>query len=763
MQGGGGRRAFRKDYSLLRDGTADVFAPDVEIGKKKSASAWRLLALAKEEALCLVVATLALLVSSLATVAVPKLAGSLIDVCIQYGQEGGRDTAKRHLNNMLYQILGILAIGGVATGIRSWLFNSAAERVMWQLRNRLFQRLVEQEIGFFDRVRTGELMNRLSEDTRLMKSAGTISISIALRSIVVSIFGVVLMFMTSPLLSALTLACLPVLLASFRVYSTLNRKYISEQLTSSAEASTVAEETFGSIRTVRSFAKEKASCERYGVAQHQVLRWGLKSAHASGFFFGFNSLVAMGSIVTVLWFGARQVVDAYLSAGDLSTFIIYALYVGANVGALAGVISNLIQAVGASERVFELLDRIPQLPEPGMMEPMGAPEGGDINLQDVTFAYPSRPDVTVLRGINLHVPPGRKVALVGPSGGGKSTIVNLIQRFYDPRSGGVFLDGCPLPAIQHEFLHKQVSIVSQEPVLFAESILYNIAFGVSNPHSVPLAQVEEAAKLANAHDFIQAFPQAYHTQVGERGVRLSGGQKQRVAIARAILTKPRVLLLDEATSALDAESESLVQEALDRVAVGRTVIVIAHRLSTVQSAAEVAVVDGGVIAERGTHDELLAQGGVYAQLVRRQLQPGVAAMPGDLPGVSPGPFAAAALEAGSPEDQLLASFSDAAAAAGEDRNAVAADAQALMRLLRRQSTRGLVDDLLGDTVGLLGRPTRLPGRVSSARSLRLPASLGGNGGAKGSLAEEQEEQEEQEDESGHGGGGARANGSGLRQ
>eukprot|EP00884_Botryococcus_braunii_P016113 jgi/Botrbrau1/3185/Bobra.37_2s0015.1 len=624
----GGHHGFggpgRQDYTLLREdaNAQDIF--DVEEGqqKRRGATVWRLMALAKDEVCVLLIATVALFVGSAATVAVPKLAGNLIDICINYNKgSGSEEETIQRLNRMLLEILAILAVGGLATGIRSWLFNGAAERVMWALRNRLFARLINQEIGFFDRVRTGELMNRLSEDTRLMKSAGTISVSIALRSAVVAIFGVVLMFITSPMLSLLTISVLPVLLASFHVFTRLNRKYTAEGLTASAQASTVAEESFGSIRTVRSFAKEDVECERYELAQGNVLKWGLKSAVASGFFFGFNTLLAMGALATVLWFGARQVVFGKMSAGELSSFLLYAIYVGGNVGAFAGVVSSLIQAVGASERVFQLLDRMPRLPAPGNAKPWGAVEGGDVQLRDVWFAYPSRPDVHVLKGVTLRISPGKRVALVGPSGGGKSTVVNLIMRFYDPNKGSVLLDGIPLPQINHRWLHRQVSIVSQEPVLFAETIFYNIAFGVEQGRAT-LQQVEEAAKLANAHDFIMSFPQGYNTSVGERGVRLSGGQKQRVAIARAIMTEPRVLLLDEATSALDAESEALVQQALDRVVQNRTVLVIAHRLSTVQSANEVMVMSGGVIAERGTHLDLLSKGGVYAMLVRRQLQGG---------------------------------------------------------------------------------------------------------------------------------------------
>ncbi|KAK9807462.1 hypothetical protein WJX73_010304 [Symbiochloris irregularis] len=559
-RGGGGGRPGRKDYALLRDGATLDADADVEdnAGRKQGATVLRLLGLAKEEWLVLSLATVMLFIGSLSTVAVPKLAGQLVDICIQVTREGGLTpaAAKPRLNRMLEEILAILAIGGVASGLRGWLFNSAAERVMNRLRVRLFSHLAMQEIGFFDRVRTGELMNRLSEDTRLMN----------------------------------------------------------------ASASVVAEETFGSIRTVRSFAKEPAAVDRYAQAQGCVLMWGIKSARLSGGFFGLSGFLASASITSVLWFGARLVVDNRMSAGDLSSFVIYALFVGGNVASIAGVVSQLIQATGASKRVFELMDRVTKQPPAGIMKPSGNPQGGEVELRDVWFAYPSRPDIQVLKGLSLHVRPGLKVALVGPSGQGKSTIVNLIQRFYDPQQGAVLLDGVTLPALDHAWLHRQVAIVSQEPVLFAESLFYNIAFGAERGEAgVSLAQVEEAAKLANAHDFISSFPQGYRTQVGERGVRLSGGQKQRVAIARAILLRPRVLLLDEATSALDAESEALVQEALDRVAKNRTVLVIAHRLSTVQSAAEVAVVSDGNISERGTHTELLARGGRYATLVARQM------------------------------------------------------------------------------------------------------------------------------------------------
>mmetsp|Transcript_17526 Transcript_17526/g.52590 ORF Transcript_17526/g.52590 Transcript_17526/m.52590 type:complete len:687 (+) Transcript_17526:397-2457(+) len=625
-----GRRPSRKDFKLLREDAAedDIFDPEEAARRRKAGTTrgmLRLFALAREEVWVLLLATVMLLVGSLAAVAVPKLAGQLLDICINISKFSTKRDAETRANEQLVEIIIILAVGGVASGLRAWLFNGAAERVMARLRARLFRHLMSQELGFFDRVRTGELMNRLSEDTRLMKSAGTVSISVALRSLTVAALGLGLMFHTSVVLTGLTLAVLPLMLIAFQVYARFNRHYTSQSLTSSAQAAVVAEECFGSIRTVRSFGKEGAACLRYKDAVLRTQSWGLKSAFAGGLFTAFNGTVAPGAIMAVLWWGARLVINGHLSAGQLSSFVVYAIFVSGNVGQLAGVFSSLMQAVGASERVFELLDRAPLMDQPHHgRKPTGQPEGGHIKLQNVWFAYPSRPGAAVLRGVSIDLPPGSKAALVGPSGGGKSTVVNLIERFYEPSRGQILLDGTPLDAIDHEHLHTQISLVSQEPVLFAETIRFNITFGLpGGDSSVTQEEVEAAARVANAHDFIASFPQGYATSVGERGVRLSGGQKQRIAIARALLCNPRVLLLDEATSALDAESEGLVQQALERVSAGRTVLIIAHRLSTVQGSDQVLVVSDGIIAEKGTHSELLQRGGTYATLVRRQLMGGV--------------------------------------------------------------------------------------------------------------------------------------------
>jgi len=481
-----------------------------------------------------------------------------------------------------------------------------------RLRARLFGALLGQEVGFFDQQRTGELTNRLASDTTVIQNAVTVNVSMALRFGLSVLGSLAVLFWYSWELTLLMLLVVPFVAGGAGFYGRMLRTVSRQVQDALAKASAVAEESLSGVRTVRAFAREAQEVARYAEAVDESFEVARRRAKLAAVFTGIVTFLGYGALVLVLWWGGRMLAGGEISSGDLLAFLMLTLSTAFSIGALAGLWQDFAKALGASERVFELIDRKPEMEHNGRtIERVD----GQITLDHVEFTYPSRPDAPVLRGVSLSLDPGDVVALVGPSGSGKSTVASLLSRFYDPQGGVIRLDGVDFPELDVDWLRGQVGVVSQEPVLFATSIADNIRYG--RP-TASMAEVEAAARAANAYDFVVEFPEGFETLVGERGVRLSGGQKQRVAIARALLKDPRILILDEATSALDTESEHLVQEALDRLMEGRTTLVIAHRLSTIQGADRVVVMDRGEVVESGDHESLLAAEGLYRRLVERQ-------------------------------------------------------------------------------------------------------------------------------------------------
>lgn len=579
--------------------------------KWDNATVMRMARLARPEVWLILGGLTGLGVSSLSFLVLPSFAGMLID-SITKGDSG-------MLHKALLMLSVLTIVGALASFVRAALLTIAGERLVNRLRQSVFAQMLRQDIEFFDVNRTGELTNRLSSDCTQLRSAITENVSTVLGSVGQVLGAIVILFASSWRLTLVMLSITPLLAVAAVFYGRYVRNLSKQVQDKLADAGVVAEEAFGNVRTVRALSSEPFEMARYNKHSDASYEQSKKLGLAFGGFSGLAALFANLAIGGVLWYGGVLVMSGDLSVGDLSAFLLYTLTVAIGFGTITAVWGDFMKAIGSSHRIFTILDRVPVVRFEGGVVPTAV--HGEIRFENVSFSYPTRPDTVVLRDMNLSLSPGKVVALVGKSGGGKSTCAALIEVFYYPNAGKIWFDGIDITQIDRQWLTRHVAIVSQEPDLFATSIAENIAYGIAA--EVTPQQIEEAARLANAHEFISQLPEGYATQVGERGVRLSGGQKQRVAIARAIIRNPTVLLLDEATSALDSESEILVQEALDHLLQqrnqGRTTMVIAHRLSTVQNADEVIVIDSGAVVERGTHYELVHLQGSYHQLIKHQL------------------------------------------------------------------------------------------------------------------------------------------------
>jgi ATP-binding cassette, subfamily B, bacterial len=515
--------------------------------------------------------------------------------------------------------LGIAALLAIGTALRYYLVTRLGERVIADIRRAIYDRVIGMSPGFYERIMTGEVLSRLTTDTTLVLSVIGSSVSVALRNVLMLVGGLALLLVTSPKLTALVLVVVPVVLVPILALGRRVRALSRESQDRIAGASAQASESLLAAQTVQAYTHEPASRAAFGDLVERSFDAARRRIKTRAALSGIVIFLVFAAIVAVLWIGARDVRSGAMTPGSLVQFVIYAIIVAGAVAALSEIWGELQRAAGATERMVELLQAVDSVADPRAPVPVPRRLGGAIAFEGVTFRYPARPRTPALDALDLRIEPGETVALVGPSGAGKTTIFQLLMRFFDPDEGRVALDGIDVRDMARMDLRRQLALVPQEPVIFAASVRENIRFG--RPEASD-AEVEAAARAAAAHAFVARLPEGYDTFVGERGVMLSGGQKQRLAIARAILRDAPVLLLDEATSALDAESERAVQQAVDRLAEGRTTLIIAHRLATVKRADRIVVFQEGRILAEGTHGALVAEDGLYARLARLQFTDG---------------------------------------------------------------------------------------------------------------------------------------------
>jgi ATP-binding cassette subfamily B protein len=555
-------------------------------------------------------AFIALTIAALTTLLVPVAVRRMIDF-------GFTPEGIALINSYFSVMIAVVAVLAFASASRFYLVMTIGERIVADLRRDVFAHLLSLSPAFFDSARSGELISRLTADTTQIKSAVGASVSIALRNFMLFVGATAMMVITSPRLSGLVLLAIPAIVLPLVAFGRWVRRLSRNAQDTLAEASAYASELVGAIRTVQAYTGERLAEARFGGEVEQAYDAARTSTRARALLTAIIIFIVFTSVVLILWIGSHDVLAGSISPGRLGQFVLYTAFAAAGLGQLSEVWGEVSAASGAAERLFEILRVKSQITAPASPVALPAPPRGDVSFENVGFAYPARLDTAAVEGVSFTVRAGEKVAIVGPSGAGKSTLFHLLLRFYDPATGTISIDGVPIKAADPSEVRARIALVPQDSVVFAASARENIRFGRPGASD---AEVERAAELAHATEFIRRSPDGFETPLGERGVTLSGGQRQRIAIARAILRDAPLLLLDEATSALDAESETLVQTALEELMRHRTTLVIAHRLATVLSCDRILVMDRGRIVEQGTHASLVAAGGLYARLARLQFE-----------------------------------------------------------------------------------------------------------------------------------------------
>ncbi len=563
-------------------------------------------------------AMVSLILAAVTTLMLPLAVRRMID----HGFTGANGA---FINNYFGMLVLLAALLAIASAGRYYFVITLGERIVSDLRRDVFTHLTRLSPAFFDSTQSGEIVSRLTADTTQIKSAVGATASVALRNLILAFGAIVMMIVTSPKLSGLVIAAIPLIIIPLVAFGRSVRRRSRAAQDMLAHATAYASESIVSVRTLQAFTNEKLATGRFAASVDDAFLAARASVKARAILTAFAIFMIFSSVVAVLWFGSRDVLSGAITPGTLGQFLLYSVFAAGALGALSEVWGELSQASGAAERLMEILAEVPAITAPANPLALPQPPVGSVHFEDVRFNYPTRPNAPALKGLDFIVQPGETVAIVGPSGAGKSTVFSLLLRYYDPVSGCIRVDGVDLRQADPSDVRSRIAIVPQDTTIFAASARDNIGFGRPGAND---ADIESAAKAALAHDFIMALDHGYDTQVGERGVTLSGGQRQRIAIARAILRDAPILLLDEATSALDAESEMLVQKALDHLMEGRTTLVIAHRLATVLRADRILVMEDGRIVEEGTHQTLVKKDGIYASLAKLQFEAGANAFMG---------------------------------------------------------------------------------------------------------------------------------------